>query len=307
MWSKLIWKSEWHSKSVKEGVAAEKQFCVALDFHLQVVSGASGCHASQDRQGWCVHLKTNMFVRMLFKGWWTTFATFFSAAFCSGCKSWKAKLSRQDTARWAKNGNNMVRFGAKKLQVPSVKTSCKPDTICLGVFTSLDQPGVFVSDEGVLTCIHSGALRPWCLKASTFAHICHKNNHQRSPKSLQLASWRFFAMSYGDAARMPRKGFKLVLLGDASVGKSSILMRFLHNKFSEEIAPQLQIVAPVVCPTLASLKVFLLFFVQVSRKLVQLNCEKSGCQLLLPARRPLLALPSTPRRSSRGGDRQVEI
>ncbi|CAK9001245.1 unnamed protein product [Durusdinium trenchii] len=48
-------------------------------------------------------------------------------------------------------------------------------------------------------------------------------------------------MSYGDAAssagapRMPRKGFKLVLLGDASVGKSSILMRFLHNKFSEEI------------------------------------------------------------------------
>eukprot|EP00434_Breviolum_minutum_P026974 symbB.v1.2.023849.t1/scaffold2213.1/size114990/10 len=44
------------------------------------------------------------------------------------------------------------------------------------------------------------------------------------------------AMSYGDAAaRMPRKGFKLVLLGDASVGKSSILLRFLHNKFSEEI------------------------------------------------------------------------
>jgi len=35
---------------------------------------------------------------------------------------------------------------------------------------------------------------------------------------------------------MPRKGFKLVLLGDASVGKSSILLRFLHNKFSEEIA-----------------------------------------------------------------------
>jgi len=45
-------------------------------------------------------------------------------------------------------------------------------------------------------------------------------------------------MSYGDATRMPRKGFKLVLLGDASVGKSSILMRFLHNKFSEEIAPR---------------------------------------------------------------------
>ena len=44
-------------------------------------------------------------------------------------------------------------------------------------------------------------------------------------------------MSYGDAATRPRKGFKLVLLGDASVGKSSILMRFLHNKFSEEIAP----------------------------------------------------------------------
>lgn len=31
----------------------------------------------------------------------------------------------------------------------------------------------------------------------------------------------------------PKKGFKLVLLGDASVGKSSILMRFLQNKFSE--------------------------------------------------------------------------
>ena len=41
-------------------------------------------------------------------------------------------------------------------------------------------------------------------------------------------------MSYQDAGRM-RKGFKLVLLGDASVGKSSILVRFLHNKFSEEI------------------------------------------------------------------------
>lgn len=33
----------------------------------------------------------------------------------------------------------------------------------------------------------------------------------------------------------PRKGFKLVLLGDASVGKSSLLMRFLHNKFSDGI------------------------------------------------------------------------
>eukprot|EP00929_Paragymnodinium_shiwhaense_P016048 TRINITY_DN12418_c0_g1_i2.p1 TRINITY_DN12418_c0_g1~~TRINITY_DN12418_c0_g1_i2.p1 ORF type:complete len:263 (+),score=60.76 TRINITY_DN12418_c0_g1_i2:77-790(+) len=32
-----------------------------------------------------------------------------------------------------------------------------------------------------------------------------------------------------------RKGFKLVLLGDASVGKSSILMRFLQNKFSDGI------------------------------------------------------------------------
>lgn len=34
---------------------------------------------------------------------------------------------------------------------------------------------------------------------------------------------------------MPKKGFKLVLLGDASVGKSSILMRFMQNKFSESI------------------------------------------------------------------------
>jgi len=33
----------------------------------------------------------------------------------------------------------------------------------------------------------------------------------------------------------PKKGFKLVLLGDACVGKSSILMRFLQNKFSESI------------------------------------------------------------------------
>jgi len=32
-----------------------------------------------------------------------------------------------------------------------------------------------------------------------------------------------------------KKGFKLVLLGDAAVGKSSILMRFLKNKFSEGI------------------------------------------------------------------------
>lgn len=33
----------------------------------------------------------------------------------------------------------------------------------------------------------------------------------------------------------PKKGFKLVLLGDASVGKSSLLMRFLQNKFSDGI------------------------------------------------------------------------
>merc|ERR1719270_449547 len=32
-----------------------------------------------------------------------------------------------------------------------------------------------------------------------------------------------------------KKGFKLVLLGDASVGKSSILMRFMQNKFSDGI------------------------------------------------------------------------
>eukprot|EP00440_Ansanella_granifera_P043874 gb/GFBE01047542.1/.p1 GENE.gb/GFBE01047542.1/~~gb/GFBE01047542.1/.p1 ORF type:complete len:235 (+),score=43.52 gb/GFBE01047542.1/:1-705(+) len=37
------------------------------------------------------------------------------------------------------------------------------------------------------------------------------------------------------SATAPRKGFKLVLLGDASVGKSSILLRFLQNKFSEGI------------------------------------------------------------------------
>eukprot|EP00931_Biecheleriopsis_adriatica_P083075 TRINITY_DN56597_c0_g1_i1.p1 TRINITY_DN56597_c0_g1~~TRINITY_DN56597_c0_g1_i1.p1 ORF type:complete len:233 (+),score=48.42 TRINITY_DN56597_c0_g1_i1:96-794(+) len=58
-------------------------------------------------------------------------------------------------------------------------------------------------------------------------------------------------MSYSDALAAPgasgtggskastpaalRKGFKLVLLGDASVGKSSILLRFLQNKFSEGI------------------------------------------------------------------------
>merc|ERR1711972_46988 len=36
-------------------------------------------------------------------------------------------------------------------------------------------------------------------------------------------------------AEKPKKGFKLVLLGDASVGKSSILTRFLQNKFSEGI------------------------------------------------------------------------
>jgi len=33
----------------------------------------------------------------------------------------------------------------------------------------------------------------------------------------------------------PKKGFKLVLLGDAAVGKSSLLMRFLQNKFSDGI------------------------------------------------------------------------
>jgi len=32
-----------------------------------------------------------------------------------------------------------------------------------------------------------------------------------------------------------KKGFKLVLLGDAAVGKSSILMRFLQNKFTDGI------------------------------------------------------------------------
>mmetsp|Transcript_19220 Transcript_19220/g.44728 ORF Transcript_19220/g.44728 Transcript_19220/m.44728 type:complete len:228 (+) Transcript_19220:82-765(+) len=43
------------------------------------------------------------------------------------------------------------------------------------------------------------------------------------------------------AARKPplssqkSRGFKLVLLGDAAVGKSSILMRFLQNKFSDGI------------------------------------------------------------------------
>mmetsp|Transcript_32567 Transcript_32567/g.91482 ORF Transcript_32567/g.91482 Transcript_32567/m.91482 type:complete len:252 (+) Transcript_32567:123-878(+) len=35
------------------------------------------------------------------------------------------------------------------------------------------------------------------------------------------------------SSQAPRKGFKLVLLGDASVGKSSILMRFLQNTFTE--------------------------------------------------------------------------
>lgn len=42
----------------------------------------------------------------------------------------------------------------------------------------------------------------------------------------------------GDAVKpaAPRKGFKLVLLGDASVGKSSILARFLQNAFSEDVA-----------------------------------------------------------------------
>mmetsp|Transcript_71325 Transcript_71325/g.204652 ORF Transcript_71325/g.204652 Transcript_71325/m.204652 type:complete len:250 (-) Transcript_71325:164-913(-) len=37
------------------------------------------------------------------------------------------------------------------------------------------------------------------------------------------------------AVAPPKKGFKVVLLGDASVGKSSILQRFLQNKFSEGI------------------------------------------------------------------------
>lgn len=37
------------------------------------------------------------------------------------------------------------------------------------------------------------------------------------------------------AASPPKKGFKLVLLGDAAVGKSSILMRFLQNKFTDGI------------------------------------------------------------------------
>jgi len=34
---------------------------------------------------------------------------------------------------------------------------------------------------------------------------------------------------------VPKKGFKLVLLGDASVGKTSLLQRFLQNKFSDGI------------------------------------------------------------------------
>lgn len=43
------------------------------------------------------------------------------------------------------------------------------------------------------------------------------------------------AVASAAAKPPPKKGFKLVLLGDASVGKSSILMRFLQNKFSEGI------------------------------------------------------------------------
>lgn len=43
------------------------------------------------------------------------------------------------------------------------------------------------------------------------------------------------AASASTKAASSKKGFKLVLLGDASVGKSSILMRFLQNKFSEGI------------------------------------------------------------------------
>mmetsp|Transcript_30734 Transcript_30734/g.60415 ORF Transcript_30734/g.60415 Transcript_30734/m.60415 type:complete len:229 (+) Transcript_30734:67-753(+) len=45
------------------------------------------------------------------------------------------------------------------------------------------------------------------------------------------------APATASAAAKPvsKKGFKLVLLGDASVGKSSIFMRFLQNKFSEGI------------------------------------------------------------------------
>lgn len=35
--------------------------------------------------------------------------------------------------------------------------------------------------------------------------------------------------------KMPNRGFKLVLLGDAAVGKSSLLMRFMQNKFTDGI------------------------------------------------------------------------
>merc|ERR1719197_1244744 len=41
--------------------------------------------------------------------------------------------------------------------------------------------------------------------------------------------------SAASAKPAARKGFKLVLLGDAAVGKSSLLMRFLQNKFSDSI------------------------------------------------------------------------
>lgn len=46
--------------------------------------------------------------------------------------------------------------------------------------------------------------------------------------------WGRFVVRDG-AGKMPNRGFKLVLLGDAAVGKSSLLMRFMQNKFTDGI------------------------------------------------------------------------
>lgn len=66
--------------------------------------------------------------------------------------------------------------------------------------------------------------------------VCVRQKTQQTNKASQLpdvtSASRFrLIMSFGDAEQKRlRKGFKLVLLGDASVGKSSILVRPLDPK-----------------------------------------------------------------------------
>ncbi|KAF4716886.1 hypothetical protein FOZ62_030388, partial [Perkinsus olseni] len=49
-----------------------------------------------------------------------------------------------------------------------------------------------------------------------------------------IGELRCFGMTVG-AAPGRKQGYKLVLLGDASVGKTSLVQRFVHNSFADTV------------------------------------------------------------------------